>query len=355
MEQQHFNTIEEGRKAGSHLTPVERGMIQALHDKGYSLRKIAAEVGCAISTVHYELIRGTPARKGSRGPQPKYTAKRGQRAYLEHRKNSRRKCKIDSDDCQPFLKWMTAKIRQERWSIDACVGYARCQKLFPYNQIPATKTLYNMLWQKKLEITPWDLPRALKMRARRGNGGHAINKTILGTSIDDRPACASDGSQIGHWEVDTVVGKRKGREAVIFTAVEKVTRKYIALRISGRSTNGMAEAIARLKDEYGDKFPVVFKSMTADNGCEFTNLSSYEDLGTKVYFAHPYSSWERGQNERHNGLLREYIAKGRSIELYSDDDILNIADCINSRPRRVLGYKTPEELFEQFLDTVYTI
>ena len=78
-------------------------------------------------------------------------------------------------------------------------------------------------------------------------------------------------------------------------------------------------------------------------------------LGTKVYFAQPYSSWERPQNERHNGLLREFIPKGTSIEQYMDDDILDMADTLNQRPRRIFDYHSPSELFEAFLDEVYAI
>ena len=95
--------------------------------------------------------------------------------------------------------------------------------------------------------------------------------------------------------------------------------------------------------------------MTADNDPEFTTFSKLESLGTKVYLAHPYSSWERPQNERHNGLLREFIPKGTSIEQYMDDDILDMADTLNQRPRRILDYHSPAELFEAFLDEVYAI
>ena len=104
MDQSNFNTIERSRKQGHHLTLDERGMIQALHEQGYSLRGIAAAVGCAHTTVHYELRRGTPERKGGRGRMPKYTAKRGQQAYKEHRRNARRPCKLDSDNCEPFIQ-----------------------------------------------------------------------------------------------------------------------------------------------------------------------------------------------------------------------------------------------------------
>ena len=161
MDQSHFNTIEETRKSGRHLSLEERGMIQALHRKGYSLRSIAAEVNCAHTTVFYELRRGTPEKRGSRGRMPQYTAKRGHNAYLKHRKNSRKPCKVDHDDCEPFIQWMARQVREERWSLDACVGYARQQNLFRPEHIPCTKTLYNMLWAGKLPLSLFDVPHVL--------------------------------------------------------------------------------------------------------------------------------------------------------------------------------------------------
>nr|WP_074738827.1 IS30 family transposase [Acidaminococcus fermentans] len=121
---------------------------------------------------------------------------------------------------------------------------------------------------------------------------------------------------------------------------------------------GVESVLAQLQELYGaERFSQIFKMMTADNGPEFENLSQFESLGTKMYSTHPYSSWERAQNEYHNGLLRDFIPKGmsNSIEQFTDEDILNMADTLNQRLRRVLGYHTPSELFDVFLDEVYAI
>lgn len=102
---------------------------------------------------------------------------------------------------------------------------------------------------------------------------------MKGRSIEDRPAIVSQGTEIGHWEVDTVVGQRKGREAVTFTAVEKVTRNYIAIRIPGRNSAGVESAMEQLIELYGkERFSQVFKTMTADNGPEFETFSKFETL-----------------------------------------------------------------------------
>ena len=249
---------------------------------------------------------------------------------------------------------MVKQVRDKRWFLDACVGYAKRYNLFNVEQIPCTKTLYNMLRAGKLPLSLFDVPQLLRRKPRRK--WTRKNKRIKGRSIYKHPNIVNAGTEIGHLEVDTVVGYRKGHEAVIFTAVEKVTRNYIAIRIPERTKEGMKVAISQLRKQYGSKyFSTVFKTMTADNGPEFTTFSKLESFGTKVYFAHPYSSWERPQNERHNGLLREFIPKRNSIEQYTDDDILDIADTLNQRPRRILDYHSPAELFEAFLDEVYAI
>ena len=143
---------------------------------------------------------------------------------------------------------------------------------------------------------------------------------------------------------------------MVLTLVEKKTDYYIAIKIPGKDAASVMIAMEVLREEYGDKFfSKVFKSITADNGSEFSRLSELEAYGVSIYFAHPYSSWERAQNERHNRILRRYIPKGVSIDLYSAEQILHFADEMNALPRKQLGYRTPEELFEKFLDKVYSL
>ena len=114
-------------------------------------------------------------------------------------------------------------------------------------------------------------------------------------------------------------------------------------------------AMQMLKEKYGDRFAQVFKTITVDNGAEFANFAQCESWGTEVFFAHPYTSWERPQNERHNGLFRAFVPKGTSMQNYSAEYILSAADELNARPRKKLGYATPEELFDSFLDRVYAV
>ena len=159
-----------------------------------------------------------------------------------------------------------------------------------------------------------------------------------------------------HWEIDTVVGKRAGKKSVVLTLVEKKTDYYMAIKITGKDAYSVMSAIEVLREEYGEEhFNEIFKSLTADNGTVFSRLSELEAYGVSVYFAHPYSSWERPQNERHNRIFRRYVPKYVSIENYSYEQIIQFTDEMNGLPRKVLGYRTPEELFDEFLDQVYSI
>ena len=120
---------------------------------------------------------------------------------------------------------------------------------------------------------------------------------------------------MGHWEIDTAVGRKAGREAVVLTLVEKVSDFCIAIKIPHKDADSVMTALEVLIDEYGkERFAEIFKTVTADNGSEFERLSELEVLGTDVYFAHSYSSWERAQNERQNRILRRYVSKGTSPE-----------------------------------------
>ena len=162
-----------------------------------------------------------------------------------------------------------------------------------------------------MDVKNTDLP----MKLRRNTKCTRIkkHKKKLGTSISQRPIDIDNRKEFGHWEIDTVIG---------------------------------------------EQFSQVFKSITSDNGSEFADLSTIEsetEVNTKIYFTHPYSFFEKVTNEHHNGLIRRFIPKGKRISDYSCDDIAFIEDWMNTLPRRILKYKTPEELFELHLDQIYSI
>lgn len=350
MDCQDYTTIIPERKRGQHLQREDRGAIQHLKSQGYSNRAIAREIGCSPTTIANELRRGTPTRKGNRGRKPGYSAKRGEAVYQFNRKRSRRHHRIIR--CTAFLQWVIKQFKEHKWSLDACVGYARLHNLFPLDEMVSTRTLYNEIWAGHLLLSVTELPEAIK-RKRRKESKPRERKKCYGRDIAQRPEIAALRIEEGHWEGDTVVGKKAGKESVILSLLEKKTENYIALRIPGKDADSVLSAMKLLKEEYGEKFSQVFKTITVDNGSEFSNFAQVEDWGSRIYFAHPYTSWERPQNERHNGLLRAFVPKGVSIESFSPEYIVSAADELNGRPRKKLGYRTPEELFDNFLDRIY--
>lgn len=349
MDCHHCITESAERKKGQHLRMEDRGAIKVLKKQGLGPRAIARQIGCAPSTVTNELRRGTPARKSNKGKAPGYSPTLGEAVYRANRVSCHRHPKAGV--CSNFTSWVVRQIREHKWSLDACCGYAKRHSLFEPSEMVCSRTLYNMVWKGHLSIQPMELPEALKRKAKK----HRVreNKKRYGTSISSRPEIASLRLEEGHWEGDTVVGRRSGKESVVFSLLEKKTQNYLAFRIPGKTSEAVMAAMTALHAEYGEHFDQVFKTITVDNGSEFADFAQIEKWGTKVYFAHPYTSWERPQNERHNGLFRAFLPKGKSIEQFTDEDILAAADELNGRPRRKLGYRTPEELFESFLDAVY--
>jgi IS30 family transposase len=202
-----------------------------------------------------------------------------------------------------------------------------------------------------LPIKNIDLPEKLRRKTKAKK--FRENKRNLGASIDERPEIVDLRTEFGHWEADTVVGKKDEGEPCVLTLVERVTRMCLWIKAENHTADAIQAALESVMEYFDEQKNEVFKTITGDNGSEFANLSLFEDGKLKVYFTHPYSSWEKGTNECHNKMLRRFIPKGKSISDYDADDICFFADCINGLPRKILGYRTPEMMFESFLDAIY--
>ena len=177
-----------------------------------------------------------------------------------------------------------------------------------------------------------------------------------GTSIEERPFNPSDRNVFGHWEGDTIVGSsKKKKSGAVFTLVERKTRFQLVVKMKDRKANTVYKAVKLLKKKYPElddyKLSDIFKSITFDNGVEFSKWKDIEKfLKTKTFFAHPFSSFERGSNENGNRLLRLFFPKGCNFNDYMDDDITRANELINTKIRKILGYKSSLELFMIELD-----
>ena len=174
----------------------------------------------------------------------------------------------------------------KRWSLDACYGYAKTSKLFSNSEMVCVKTLYNYVDSMLLALRNIDLPLKVRRHKRR----HNIKENLkhLGRSIDERPDEIASRNEFGHWEIDTVIGSKSKSDNVVLTLVERLTRKYIAIKIDGKTASAVSVAMKSLQKYYGDKFSHIFKTITSDNGSKFAELAELENnTTTKVYFAHP--------------------------------------------------------------------
>ena len=286
---------------GKHPNFAQRAIIQVRLQGGWSSYRIAKELGCCANTIRNEIKRGTPSLYW--GNTPKCDAVHAHAIYEGHRMNSHRTPNIQA--VNRFLKAVEACFKDERWSLDACVGYFRAAHEFAAKEMVCTKTLYNYVDRGILKIKNIDLPQKLRRKPRKDTPTVRTNKKKYGRSIEERPTCVASRERFGDWELDLVIGSNSEKDHVLMTLLERKTRYYKVIRPPDKPSQSVMNAFAALKSEYGKRFSTVFKTITTDNGSEFSQLAELElESETKVYYAHPYSSYEKGSNERHNGLLR---------------------------------------------------
>ena len=335
-----------------HLSSYERGKISALLNEGKSVRYIARQLGRSPSTISREVKRGTTTQlKSSLETYEAYFPETGQVVYEHNRLNCGRKSKLL--EAEDFISFAEEKILKDKWSPDAVVGSCKSNPEWEGKPIVCTKTLYNYIDKGFMRVKNIDLLLKTRLKTKRTRG--RVNKRILSESIEQRPEEVQTREAFGHWEIDTVIGKRAS-EPVVMTLVERKTRNDLLFLLEGKTSEAVNNCIRSLKEQYGDSFSKVFQTITADNGSEFSELSEQlDEYGSKAYFAHPYSSWERGTNERHNGIVRRFIPKGKSLKDISMSALKRIERWMNNLPRRVLGYMTPEECFKRELAALHTV
>lgn len=361
MDQSHSTTA---KRRYTHLSKEERIIIQLRLDDGWSPNKIALELRRSPNTIRSEIRRGTGTHVRGRGRPKKYKASRGQNRYEANRKRCGRRCLISSR--LRFIQYFVKHFLKEGWSPDACRGEALRSGKFQKSGTVSTRTLYRYIAAGMLEIRNIDLP--CKLRRRPKGHGERRNKRVLGRSIEERPASVQDREEFGHWEADLVIGSKSGGDSVLLTLLERKTRQFFLIPVIDKTAENVKVALVKFMDRFRGHKAAIFRSITTDNGSEFSRLHELETenperresegidkTSVRIYFAHPYSSYEKGSIERHNGLIRRHLRKGRRIDSCSIEWIEQIEMWCNALPRKILGYKTPEELFDAELDKIYAL
>ena len=331
------------RKKFQHLTKEKRAQIEILLKQKIPKKEIAKLVGISRSTLYNELNRGTVEQINSElKTYQAYFWDAGQRTYEENRRNSRPPLKIMK--AYEFVCYAEKQILENKLSPDAICGEAKLTGKF--SKTVCTKTLYNYIDLCLLKIKNIDL--LLKVKRNNHKGKKAQNKRIFGTSIEERPDEINERATFGHWEIDTIVGKRDS-SSVILSLDERLTRKRHLVKISSRSSEAVRIGLEKIAETYGENFENIFKSVTSDNGSEFVDLGKYLPKSTKVYYAHPYSSYERGTNEKQNSLVRRFLPKGKSFDNVTDEQIGYIENWINNLPRKIFNYHCSDFIFKSVL------
>ncbi|MBR5914268.1 MAG: IS30 family transposase, partial [Selenomonadaceae bacterium] len=187
----------------------------------------------------------------------------------------------------------------------------------------------------------------LPLKVLRKNSSLRIrtHKKKLGRSIDERAESVNEREEFGHLECDLIVGKISDDD-VILNIVERRTRYSFVYKLADKKVSSVMKALDDFRNLFGESFNKIFHTITTDNGSEFSSLAELEKISKiLVYFAHPYSSWEKGSVENLNGLLRRFIPKGKSIRDFSAEYISKVVFWANSMPRKILQYATAEECF----------
>ena len=347
MEQKKGNTPS---RKGKHLNFNERILMEGFLKAGLSESNIARELGRNRRTIIRETELGTVVRiRSDLSTTEAYNADRAQdvRDLNASAKGPAVKLKANSAAVQ-FIRYHIAK---KKWSPEAVAARMKHKGM---EDAVCAKTIYNHI--DKGEI-PGVSNETLWEKRRRGKKHKALHRrpkrgVAMGRSIDDRPTEVAERQEAGHWEIDLVVGGKGAGSAALLTLVERKSRKLIIRKIKDKTQAAVVRAINGIERSMGkEAFKVVFKSITSDNGSEFLDFGALEasvfggSARSRIYYAHPYSSWERGSNENTNRMIRRFIPKGSDISKCTRTAIQEIENWINRYPRKILGFRTAEEMF----------
>ena len=357
MSQENGSTNVQKRE---HLNLEERKIIARMLRSGANKAEIARTLRRDLSTIKREVRRGSVVKRRknpylSRNPKvPRYLertvyrAEVGQEAYERNRQRCGAKNRVVI--CSEFVNFVEALIFSDpKRSLDAAISVARALGVF--TEMVTTKTFYNWIDDGLVKVSNLDL--LLKVR-RRHKKPRRERKRVLGKSIDLRPKEVDTREEFGHWEGDGIVGA--GQKGHLITLVERKSRIGFLFNVGDRKSDKIVDVINGLENRYGtEAFRKIFKSITFDNGSEFAASDALEAGGrTSVYYAHPYSSFERGTNENWNGIVRRFIPKKSSFDGLTDSDMTRIAHYINTLPRKSLDYKTSLDLWREYTCDILT-
>lgn len=335
-----------------HLTRTDRLRIEGMLRAGMSGKDIAAELGVAPSTICYEKKKGMYTHRNSDWTEEqRYSADLADMRTRMAESAKGPQLKIGND--RELAEYIERKIAVDKYSPAAVLGEIQAKGIKFSVTIHSPNTIYSYIDKGIfLNLTNKDLP----VRGNKKRGYHKvkpIKRPPRGDSIEQRPVGVRDRNSFGHWEMDTVVSARGSNKALL-VLTERLTRREIIRLLPDKTTVSVVRALDQIELGMGGGFHDVFKTITCDNGTEFSDASGiersvYGGSRTKTYFCHPYSSYERGSNENVNKLIRRWHPKGSNFDNITESQVQIIEDWVNQYPRKLHGWRSSEELFQGHL------
>lgn len=336
-----------------HLSYKDRLRIEFMYNKlHFTTVQIGIEIGKHNATISRELRRGFYECYGKDYLKIKqYSADIAQADY--DYKSSLKGASLKLGKDYKFAKHVENKIVNENYSPRAVLGEIKADKL-EFDTTISHTTLYRYIDSGCFgTLSNSHLPVGKRTHAPYRKVTRYCYSNVMRSSIDERPCCVLLRGSVGHWEMDTVVGKAKGLSTCLLVLTERKTRYEIILKLKRNTSSCVVRALDKLQRRYGKNFRHIFKSITVDNGSEFSDTKGMERSNrTKIYYCHPYSSWERGSNENANKLIRRFIPKGTDIQPITHKEIQELELWINNYPRQIHGWKSAQQLFSLELQTL---
>jgi IS30 family transposase len=301
-------------------------MIYGFCKAGFTITEIADELGRHKSTI----IREVKRNSGLRGYRPK---------QADEKAIERKRTSFKATKWTPELEQIIVLLLQQKWSPEQISERIKIE----YGLFISHQRIYEFVNSDKRnggELYTYLRQGKKKRRKKYGKTASKRGQIQDRVSIHERPAVIENREEYGHWEGDTIIGKN--RKKAMITLVERKGGFSIIRKVESKNANNVAKEIVKAVQKY----KVLIKSITFDNGLEFAEHKMIaKALKCMIYFAEPYSSYQRGTNENTNGLIRQYFPKGTDFDNYSVNDVEYAMNSLNSRPRKRLNYFTPAEIF----------
>ncbi|MDE7209080.1 MAG: IS30 family transposase [Clostridia bacterium] len=347
------------KKGTKDLTLTQRRELETLLKAGLHKKQIAKQLGVCLATVYNEINRGKCTQKVIRyvdwfGDKhykevTAYSADLAEYNYRLNQSSHGAPLKIGNDF--ELVREIENRVVNDKISPCAALGEIKRKGLFSTTISKTTLYRYIRMGDIFTRITMQDLKFKQKHYQKA-----TVKRPPRGTSIEKRPVEIAERNTFGHWEMDCVIGKQ-GTKQTILAFTERLTRYEIVFKMPDHKATTVVRYVNKLEKRYGKQFRQLFKSITVDNGVEFSDFkglekSIYGGKRTSVYYCHPYTSCERGSNERLNREIRRLIPKGIDLSTISEKRIQAVETWINDYPREIFGYATSAEMFNAQLQAI---